>query len=191
MTMMNKFRHCDSYTFSLELETAIASAVNECSSVLTSDILLNPAAPSVFHSVFDNFDVFLSTLEGQSSMHSAHGIMMQEVRSGEENKELNWSFLQCQGQENRLFRRHRQNCLNVTFLKGKAQITRVLRLLSWVGKKHFRKLERLIFSKSCAVCSVLSELSRKFQLSLDSFRCWGTSQIERQQSGTTQSLTNQ
>ena len=85
VTMINRFGHCDSYVFSLELETAIATAVNTCSSVLTSQIVLQPPAPSVFHSEFDNFDVFISTLEGQTSAHTAHGIMMQEVGNGKEN----------------------------------------------------------------------------------------------------------
>ncbi|KAL8570929.1 hypothetical protein ACOMHN_023602 [Nucella lapillus] len=82
--MASHLATCETYRFTLELETAVAEAMDQCSSVLSSQIVLHPSAPSIFHSEFDNFDTFISTLEGQSSVHTAHGIMLQEV-SGEEH----------------------------------------------------------------------------------------------------------
>ncbi|KAL8594141.1 hypothetical protein ACOMHN_047881 [Nucella lapillus] len=84
VTLINRLGHCETYRFTLELETAVAEAMDQCSSVLSSQIVLHSSAPSIFHSEFDNFDTFISTLEGQSSVHTAHGIMLQEV-SGEEH----------------------------------------------------------------------------------------------------------
>ena len=63
----------------LELEAALAKALHESSSVLTNNIICSPAASSVFHSEFDNFDQFVSSLSGSGSVHTAHGIMLQEV----------------------------------------------------------------------------------------------------------------
>ena len=46
------------------LETAIAQAVKETSSFLSTQIVRDPDAPSVFHSEFDNFDQLLNNLTG-------------------------------------------------------------------------------------------------------------------------------
>ena len=76
---MNRFGHCENYSFSLELETAIAAAVRLNSSILTDKIIRNPVEPSVFHSEFDNYDQLINDLSGKGSIHTAHGIMLQEV----------------------------------------------------------------------------------------------------------------
>ena len=34
----------------------------------------------MFHSEFDNFDQLMNDMSGKGSIHTAHGIMMQEVR---------------------------------------------------------------------------------------------------------------
>ena len=52
--LVNRFGHCENYSFSLELETAQAHALKEASDVLSSQIIRNPILPSVFHSDFDN-----------------------------------------------------------------------------------------------------------------------------------------
>ncbi len=83
-TMLNRFGHCESYTFSLELETAIANAVQETSSVLSPQIIRNADAPSVFHSEFDNFDQLINNLAGAGSIHTAHGIMMQDFAGSDQ-----------------------------------------------------------------------------------------------------------
>lgn len=74
-TLINRFGHCENYLFSLELETALADAVDQSSALLTNQIVLNPQGRTVFHSEFDNFDK--NTASG--SVHTAHGIMLQEV----------------------------------------------------------------------------------------------------------------
>ena len=75
ITLINRFGHCDNYSFSLELETALAEAADRSSTLLTNQIVRNPQGRTVFHSEFDNFDQ--NTASG--SIHTAHGIMLQEV----------------------------------------------------------------------------------------------------------------
>ena len=53
--------------------------MDECSTLLSPDIVLNSMAPAVFHSEFDNFAIFLNTMEENAFEHTAHGIMLQEV----------------------------------------------------------------------------------------------------------------
>ena len=79
ITLMNRFGHSESHSFALELETAIARSMDETSSVLTNQIVRNPTAPSVFHSEFDNFDQFVNDIQGKGSIHTAHGIMLQDI----------------------------------------------------------------------------------------------------------------
>lgn len=78
-TLMNRLGHAESYSYSLELETALATALEQASSVLTPQIVRNPSGPSLFHSDFDNFDHYVNDLSGSGSVHTAHGIMMQNV----------------------------------------------------------------------------------------------------------------
>ncbi len=77
-TLMNRLGHSESYSFSLELETAIATALQQSSSLLSTQIVQNPNANSVFHSEFDNFDQLVNSLTGSGSIHTAHGIMLQD-----------------------------------------------------------------------------------------------------------------
>ena len=79
INILNRFGHCENYSFSLELETAIAQTVSEMSSVLSPQIIRNPDISAVFHSEFDNFDQLINTLTGMYSVHTAHGIMLQEL----------------------------------------------------------------------------------------------------------------
>ena len=83
---MNWFGLCENYSFSLELETAIAAAVRLNSSILTDKIIRNPVEPSVFHSEFDNYDQLINDLSGNGSIHTAHGIMLQEVDATVKNQ---------------------------------------------------------------------------------------------------------
>ena len=48
-TLINRFGHCESCSFSLEVENANAKALEETFSLLSSQIVRNPAAPSIFH----------------------------------------------------------------------------------------------------------------------------------------------
>ena len=78
-TMLNRIGHCESYTFTLQLECAIAESVEKASHLLTQQIERNPVYASVFHSEFDNFDQFVNMLTGSGIINTAHGIMLQEV----------------------------------------------------------------------------------------------------------------
>ena len=82
INLIYRMGHCESYDFSLELETALAEAVELSSSLLSMQIVKNPSPPTVFHSEFDNFDKLLNDLSGKGSIHTAHGIMLQEAVVG-------------------------------------------------------------------------------------------------------------
>ena len=84
-TLINRLGHAESYTFTLELETALAAALDKASDVLSTQIVGNPIVPSVFHSDFDNFDQFINNQLGSGSVHTAHGIMLQELEVDESN----------------------------------------------------------------------------------------------------------
>lgn len=77
--LLNRLGQCENYSFLLELETAMAQAVDNTSSLLPLQIIRNPSAPFLFHSDFDNFDEFISDLSGAGSVHRSHGIMLQEI----------------------------------------------------------------------------------------------------------------
>ena len=64
-------------------------AVENSSALITNRIVTSPSGPSVFHSEFDNFDQFVNNLSGKGSVHTAHGIMMQEC-SSENDKMSNY-----------------------------------------------------------------------------------------------------
>ena len=85
ITFLNRMGHTESYSFSLELETALAKAVAETSSLLSTQIVCFPDAPSVFHSEFDNLDQLLNNLTGMDSIHTAHGIMLQGTKGKPED----------------------------------------------------------------------------------------------------------
>ena len=63
-TMLNRLGHSEVDRFILELEMAIAKALQESSSFLSAQLVVNPAAPSAFRSESDHLDVFSTTLEG-------------------------------------------------------------------------------------------------------------------------------
>ena len=72
---MNKLGHAESYSFSLELETALA----EAHTILTLQIIRSSHCPSLFHRDFDNFDQFVNDLSGAGLIHTCHGIMLQNI----------------------------------------------------------------------------------------------------------------
>ena len=63
------------------LETSIAKALEQTSLLLTPQIVREPDVPSIFHSELDNFEQLVNTMSGTDSVHTAHGIMLQEVLS--------------------------------------------------------------------------------------------------------------
>ena len=80
-TLLNRLGHCEGHAFSTELETSIGKTLEQTSSLLTPQIVRKPDVPSICHSEFDNFDQLVNTLSGTDSVHTAHGIMLQEVLS--------------------------------------------------------------------------------------------------------------
>ena len=52
-------------------------------SLLSTQIVKNPSVKFLFHSDFDNFDAYVNRLHGAGSIHTAHGIMLQELSSGD------------------------------------------------------------------------------------------------------------
>ena len=76
ITLLNRFGHCENYSYTLELETALAKAAQDQSNVLSQKIVGYPLGPSVFHSGFDNFDQLVNNITGRGSVHTAHGIML-------------------------------------------------------------------------------------------------------------------
>ena len=81
MIVLNRFGHSKNYSFIVELETAIANQLEKRSSLITNEIVKNPTNPGLFHSDFDNFDQYINDVKGAGSIHTAHGIMLQEVES--------------------------------------------------------------------------------------------------------------
>ena len=73
ITLINRFGHCENYSFSLELETALGRAIQESSNLLTPQIVRNPEGESTFHSDFDNFDQLTAT----GSVHTAQKMALQ------------------------------------------------------------------------------------------------------------------
>lgn len=78
ITLLCRLGHSECYSFSLELETALAEAGNKFLSLLSAYIISSSSPASVFHSEFDNFDQLINDLTGKGSIHTAHGIMLQE-----------------------------------------------------------------------------------------------------------------
>ena len=72
LTLINSFGHCENYSFSPELETALATVIKESSNLLTPQIVQNPEGESTFHSDFDN----IYQLTATGSVMTAHGIML-------------------------------------------------------------------------------------------------------------------
>ena len=78
ITILNRLGHCDNYTAVLELENALAEALEKASTVVTPSIVRG-VCNILFHSVWDNFDQLLASIRGLASIHIATGMMAQEV----------------------------------------------------------------------------------------------------------------
>ena len=81
--LSNRFSHCESYSFRLELEIAITYVVHMSSFLQFSEIVRNPQSGFAFHSVFDNFDKFVNELYGPGIFNFAHGFLFQGLESDE------------------------------------------------------------------------------------------------------------
>ena len=76
-TLIFRLGHCESYSFTLELETAIANSQQLSSQLLAPTIVPDP--DFVFHCCWDNFDVIEETYSCSGTIHSAHGLKLQEL----------------------------------------------------------------------------------------------------------------
>uniref|UniRef100_UPI00358F0AAA uncharacterized protein n=1 Tax=Myxine glutinosa TaxID=7769 RepID=UPI00358F0AAA len=64
-TIWNRLSHCESYNFGLELETAIAKALDEDSTYLTPQIICGEGN-AVFHSEWDNLNKITTNIHGSN-----------------------------------------------------------------------------------------------------------------------------
>ena len=85
VTLLNRMGHSENNSYILELETGLAKAIEETSTLLSTQIVRSPDSKSVFHSEFDNFDQLLNTVTGQDFIHTAHGIMLQDIAGPSES----------------------------------------------------------------------------------------------------------
>ena len=79
VTMLHRFGHCASYSYILELETAISNKITNKEGYLPSS--LHAENNKILHLCWDNFDLIEETLTGAGTTHSTHGIIIQEVFS--------------------------------------------------------------------------------------------------------------
>lgn len=80
-TILARLGHCESYDFGLELETAIAKALDEVSTTLTPQIIKGEGN-EVFHFEWDNMNKITTNIHGHNVVNSTAGIMIQEIKPG-------------------------------------------------------------------------------------------------------------
>ena len=80
-TILVRLGHCETYDFGLELETAIAKALDDVSTTLTPQIIKGEGN-EVFHFEWDNMNKITTNIHGSNVVNSTAGIMIQEVKSG-------------------------------------------------------------------------------------------------------------
>ena len=85
--ILNRLGHSESYDFGLELETALAKALDEVSTYLTPQIVTGEGN-IVFHSEWDNLNKITTNVHGSNIVNSAGGIMVQEVKPGFESSKV-------------------------------------------------------------------------------------------------------
>lgn len=81
ITMLSRLGHCETYDFSLELETALVQALDESPTTLPPQILTGDAN-KVVHSEWDNLNKITTNVHGSNVVNSTAGILVQEVQSG-------------------------------------------------------------------------------------------------------------
>ena len=82
LTMINnRLGHSETYSFGLELETALAKALDEVSTYPTPTIVTGEGN-LVFHCEWDNLNKTTTNVIGNNIVNSAGGIMVQEVKPG-------------------------------------------------------------------------------------------------------------
>jgi hypothetical protein len=86
-TILHRLGHSENYSFGLELETALAKALDEVSTHLTPQIVTGEGN-SVFHCEWDNLNKTTTNVHGSNIVNSAGGIMVQEVNPDFENPKI-------------------------------------------------------------------------------------------------------
>ena len=86
VTILNRFGHGQSYTRTLEVETAMCTTITASKSLLPSNI--STENNSVIHFCWDNFDLNKETPSGMSTTHSTHGIVIQEVTKVDQPRDV-------------------------------------------------------------------------------------------------------
>ena len=80
-TILSRLGHCETYDFGLELETALAKALDEVSTAITPQIITGEGN-RVFHVEWDNMNKITTNIHGSNVVNSTGGIMIQEVKPG-------------------------------------------------------------------------------------------------------------
>ena len=79
ISILNRYGHCQFYSCTLELETAM------CNNVMAYNNILPPSIStehnSAVHLCWDNFDSNDETPTGAGTTHTAHGIIIQAVET--------------------------------------------------------------------------------------------------------------
>ena len=76
--------HSESYSFALEMESAISTAINEVFTFLTPRIITGEGN-LIFHCEWDNRNKIMTNIHGSNVVNSAGGIMIQESKPDEGN----------------------------------------------------------------------------------------------------------
>ena len=80
-TILSRLGHCETYDFGLELETALAKALDEVSTSITPQIITGEGN-AVFHLEWDNMNKTTTNIHGSNVVNSTGGIMIQELKPG-------------------------------------------------------------------------------------------------------------
>ena len=81
ITILNRYGHGQSYSRTLEMETAMCNSVTSSESVLPSISRDNEA---VIHLCYDNFDLDEETLSGSGTTHSTHELLYKSFMTQKE-----------------------------------------------------------------------------------------------------------
>ena len=79
--ILNRMGHCECYQYGLEVETALAEALDNTSTHLTAHFVIGDSN-LVFHSEWENLRKATTNLTGSNVVNSAAGVMLQEVTNG-------------------------------------------------------------------------------------------------------------
>jgi len=86
-TLLSRLGNCETYDFGIELETALAKALDQSSTRLTPQIVRGERN-SLFHSEWDNYNQRLTGIHGSNGVNASAGIMIQETKDGIEPQQI-------------------------------------------------------------------------------------------------------